>query len=36
MLDFILYSVDSTLEYVMNPYTFSKGISETEAAKSYK
>ena len=23
-------SIDNTLEYVMNPYTFSKGIPETE------
>ena len=32
MLDFILQSTDNTLEYVMNPYTFSEGIPETEVA----
>ena len=32
MLDFILYSTDKTLQYVMNPYTFSKGIPKTEVA----
>ena len=32
MLDFILSSIDNTLEYVMNPYTFSKGIPKTQVA----
>ena len=32
VFDFILQSTGNTLEYVMNPYTFSKGIPETEAA----
>ena len=32
MLDFILQSINNTLEYVMNPYTFSKGIPKTEVA----
>ena len=32
MFHFILQSIDNTLEYVMNPYTFSKGIAKTEVA----
>ena len=32
MFHFILQSIDNTLEYVMNPYTFSKGIPKTEVA----
>ena len=32
MFDFILQSTGNTLEYVMNPYTFSKGIPKVEVA----
>ena len=28
----IVESIDNTLEYVINPYTFSKGIPKTEVA----
>ena len=32
MLDFILQSINNALEYVMNPYTFSKGKPKMEVA----
>ena len=32
MLDFSLESVDNILECVMNPYTCSRGMPETEVA----